>query len=405
MLRVAVLASIASLARGEDKCCETCSKGQQKYYSVDSKHGHCGETCIPPSSFKKFKIFEPNLTIADGSTGYTSCAELGWPKYSETVTHGDPFKIVTCTLDLYDHDGTAKPYPLTTSKTGAKAALEIVEGLAKGLFNDDTLSNCIAHVGETVPSVKSSLEELGEALKSMNPLKIAQAIKNLRQVLKEIPEELQDCGANLQDVKDLLDTFKEMVPSIVGELVSARASMHTGNWEGFGEHVGKALRLLIPGDVGLNSHQAARATSDWNLDTNPALQVIMGLSYGLFNDQSFSTCVTDILQETPEVEFALSNLIAALKGKHLLEIKNAIIEVMQVVKSIPESLKPCSDNIGDIEHLLITLRDVGTKFVDDIEQALRSFRSGNLEDFGENVGKAVRLVVYGDRPDASDVVV
>lgn len=404
MLKAAVLASIASLARGDDKCCETCPEGQQKYYSVDSKHGHCGEACIEPSSFKAFKIFEPNLTIADGSTGYTSCAELGWPQYTETVTHGDPLKILTCTLDLYDRDDSAN-LDVTVSGKGAQSALEIVKGLAKGLFDDDTLSNCIVHVGETVPSVESSLKELGEALKSMNPLKIGQAIKNLRQVLKDIPQELQECGANLQDVKDLLDTFKEIVPSIVGELVSARSSMHIGNWEGFGEHVGKALRLLIPGEIVPNSHQVAMAESGSHLETNPALQVIMGLSYGLFDDQSFSACVTDILQDIPEVESALSNLIAALKGKHLLEIKNAIIEVMQVVKSIPDSLKPCSDNIGDIEHLLITLKDVGTKFVDDIEQALRSFRSGNLEDFGENVGKAVRLVVYGDRPDASDIVV
>jgi len=29
---------------------------------------------------------------------------LGWPKYSETVTHGDPLKLLTCTLDLYDRD-------------------------------------------------------------------------------------------------------------------------------------------------------------------------------------------------------------------------------------------------------------------------------------------------------------
>lgn len=401
MLKAAVLASIASLARGDDKCCETCPEGQQKYYSVNSNWAYCVEVCLEPSSIKEYKPFEWNLTVADGSTGYTSCAELGWPQYNLTFTHGDKLQIWT---DLYHHDDSAN-LDMTVSGKDAQSALEIVEGLAKGLFDDDTLSNCIAHVGETVPSVESSLKELGEALKSMNPLKIGQAIKNLRQVLKDIPQELQDCGANLQDVKDLLDIFKEIVPSIVGELVSARGSMHIGNWEGFGEHVGKALRLLIPGEIGLNSHQTARAESDSHLDTNPALQVIMGLSYGLFNDQSFSACVTDILQETPKVESALSNLIAALKGKHLLEIKNAIIEVMQVVKSIPESLKPCSDNIGDIEHLLITLKDVGTKFIDDIEQALRSFRSGNLEDFGENVGKAVRLVVYGDRPDASDVVV
>jgi hypothetical protein len=103
-------ASIVDLAEAttqfstDDMCCATCPGGQQKYYSVDMKHGHCGETCIKPSSFGLYKVFEKNLTIADGSTGFKSCAELGWPKYSETVSHGDPLKLLVATLDLYDRD-------------------------------------------------------------------------------------------------------------------------------------------------------------------------------------------------------------------------------------------------------------------------------------------------------------
>jgi hypothetical protein len=99
MMKATLLASVAGFVQGEDQCCVTCPEGEQKYYSVDQPHGHCGEACIKPSMFHIFKIFESNLTIADGSTGYSSCADLGWPKYRETVTHG--FGL-TCTLDLYD---------------------------------------------------------------------------------------------------------------------------------------------------------------------------------------------------------------------------------------------------------------------------------------------------------------
>jgi len=73
-----------------------------KYYSVDMKHGHCGENCLNPNQFSIFKKFESNLTIADGSTGFTSCEDLGWPKYRETQTHG--FWPIKATVDLYDHD-------------------------------------------------------------------------------------------------------------------------------------------------------------------------------------------------------------------------------------------------------------------------------------------------------------
>jgi len=92
------------MASPADPCCNECSGSDRKYYSVDMKRGHCGEACIYPGQFALFKVFESNLTRADGSTGYKSCADLGWPKYQETVTHGDPLKLLTVTLDLYGHD-------------------------------------------------------------------------------------------------------------------------------------------------------------------------------------------------------------------------------------------------------------------------------------------------------------
>jgi len=95
----------AVLESSDGECCKACEAPLQKYYSVDMKHGHCGENCLNPNQFDLFKVFESNLTIADGSTGFTSCADLGWPKYTETVTHG--FWPVTATLDLYDRDEDA----------------------------------------------------------------------------------------------------------------------------------------------------------------------------------------------------------------------------------------------------------------------------------------------------------
>jgi len=77
-------------------CCEECVAPKMKYYSVDTPHGHCGESCMRPEHYRGFKLFEPNLTLA----GNLSCAALGWPVYDSTVTHGVP--PITMTLDLYD---------------------------------------------------------------------------------------------------------------------------------------------------------------------------------------------------------------------------------------------------------------------------------------------------------------
>merc|ERR1711871_864916 len=88
------------MGSAEDRCCESCAAPQVKYHSVDAPHNHCGETCLEPSKFKLFKIFEKNLTR---STSNTPCVDLGWPVYDTTVTHG--FGPVKATLDLFNHEG------------------------------------------------------------------------------------------------------------------------------------------------------------------------------------------------------------------------------------------------------------------------------------------------------------
>lgn len=104
------------------------------------KHGHCGEACIKPTQFRAFKIFESNLTIADGSTGYSSCADLGWPKYSETVTHGDPLKILTVTLDLFNHDDEVEP-DITPRHARGFVRTSMNANVAVATFTDDELAN------------------------------------------------------------------------------------------------------------------------------------------------------------------------------------------------------------------------------------------------------------------------
>jgi len=130
-------------SQANSMCCKTCPSGQKKYYSVDMKHGHCGETCIKPSQFFLFKAFEKNLTIADGSTGYTSCADLGWPKYSETVSHGDPLKLLVATLDLYNHDGVISA-PASAEPTEASIALRSVEAGATSQASSMCCKTCPA---------------------------------------------------------------------------------------------------------------------------------------------------------------------------------------------------------------------------------------------------------------------
>ena len=81
------------------KCCDTCPDGTEKYYSIPiASNDHCGESCIDPKNYKKFKLLEPKLTKADTNT---PCLDRGYTYY-ESEKHGfGPIKIA---VDLYKKD-------------------------------------------------------------------------------------------------------------------------------------------------------------------------------------------------------------------------------------------------------------------------------------------------------------
>ena len=83
-------------------CCKVCSEadGFIKTYSIDHVFNHCGESCIQPTDFWKYKIFEPGLTKCD-HVNDTPCADHGYTNYTETETHGFPH-VLTVQLDFYD---------------------------------------------------------------------------------------------------------------------------------------------------------------------------------------------------------------------------------------------------------------------------------------------------------------
>lgn len=94
---LALFASVASADVTTEPCCaDECVAPLEKYYSVDTKHNQCGECCMDPADFLKFKIFEPHLTKANGSH---PCEEMHYPDYAETETHG--FGNLKMTVDMY----------------------------------------------------------------------------------------------------------------------------------------------------------------------------------------------------------------------------------------------------------------------------------------------------------------
>ena len=87
-----------NIAKNQPQCCKgpCTNEGELKYYSNPKLAPFCGESCIKPSDFLKFKLFEPGLKLA---TSDNMCDTLGYSEYKETEIHGfGPIKIA---VDLY----------------------------------------------------------------------------------------------------------------------------------------------------------------------------------------------------------------------------------------------------------------------------------------------------------------
>ena len=88
--------TLYNLLTNDEKCCEKCEDGKEKYYSVPIlSNDHCGESCINPDEDWKFHLLEPALKKADSNT---PCLDRGF-NYIETQTHSaGPIKI---DVDIY----------------------------------------------------------------------------------------------------------------------------------------------------------------------------------------------------------------------------------------------------------------------------------------------------------------
>jgi len=297
-----------------------------------------------------------------------------------TTNFGDCLKVTSAD----DVDSTTTS---AADSTSLPRGVDIIIGLADGFFDDHALSDCIEKVSAAVPPVQAAFEELKEALRNKKPLAIVQAIKDVGNALQGVPKELEDCGANLKDVKDLLESLKETVPSLVGEVVSAVRSLKHGDYEDFGEHVGKALREFVP-----DAHGASALRSPVSGAGSAALDVIIGLADGLFDDHALSECVANALEKAPEAQSALRELEDALKDKSISKIREAINDVVTVAKSIPDSVTPCIQNAKEATGLLPIVEHAIASIVGDIVAAHQSMKAGDYKTFGEDLGRALRIL-------------
>jgi len=157
-------AAAAELSENSELCCEECVAPKVKYYSVDADHGHCGECCLDPRMFPVFKLFEKNLTLANGKT----CGAEGYSVYDKTEEHGVP--PLTVKLDLYNA-GSAPPIKLhrvvhgecgqlTVPRSAAATSGVALLGLEEGACADEGYTQSVGVQSAEVPVIGTATVEL-----------------------------------------------------------------------------------------------------------------------------------------------------------------------------------------------------------------------------------------------------
>ncbi len=101
---------------------------------------------MSPDDYNLYHIFERGLLKADSNT---ICEDLGYPKYTDTVTHG--FWKIKMTLDLYDHADEASLVDHAAFVKSDTCADETEECFYSSV--DETLVECCTPGEMCIPNV------------------------------------------------------------------------------------------------------------------------------------------------------------------------------------------------------------------------------------------------------------
>ena len=106
MLCLVLLGLVASAAAAP--CCMNCTQPEATFFSVVTKNGYCGVSCIEPRHYHAFKLLEPNLTRS--TDGPRPCAEqlsangMRYTDYAFTENHSIP-GLVSVGVDFWAQSG------------------------------------------------------------------------------------------------------------------------------------------------------------------------------------------------------------------------------------------------------------------------------------------------------------
>jgi hypothetical protein len=326
--------------------------------------------------------------------------------------------------------GAAATDAFAPSVEAPAEAIQIIYGVTEGILSDQPhLSTCIADGLASLDDGKQSLVDLKNAVVDKDLSEMADALDAMADTLRMIPATMAQCHATEDDVASVVAALKEIEgfkdllkkmekhfvlnsKAIIGDVVAAQASRKSGDYEGFGKHLGMALHRLAFGKF----HDDMFVESDEKI--KPVLEFIYGITVGMLSDQRhLALCVTNAIDTSVDAKTALADLSSALKDKNMLELADALDAMADTLRMIPDTMAPCHATGDDVASVVAALKEIDG-FKDFLKKAEKHvvLNSKSIladvaacdhvfmtEDCGEHVGDALHKIAFGRFHD--DVVV
>lgn len=292
---------------------------------------------------------------------------------------------------------------------------EVLEGVLTGAGLTVELS--------CVTKAQGSAEDLAAAialLKSRNATDIAAALKQLGVALETVPATMQACNATVPDVETLVaDLTKLKDPefakqeavtigenlllngaAIGQEVILADSDAKAGKSKDFGVDVGTILAKVF-------APRPALHKPDWPKVALGAIEGFTGLEGTLEQ-----LCLTELKSEEQQMNAA----VQLIREKDAKDVLKGLEQVAEALKGVPTAVQECKNATADakaeaqkLEQALALMKHPvkfayhvgkdlvvnGKDILKEIEAASLAYESEQWENFGMDLGEALRELLVG----------
>lgn len=312
-------------------------------------------------------------------------------------------------------------------------AVQVIYGFTEGILSDQPhLSTCIANGLASVDDGKKALVDLESAVVDKDMLELADALDAMADALRMIPVTMAPCHATEDDLASMvaavkeIEGFKDLLKKmrkhfifnskiIIGDVLAAQANWKNGDYEGFGKHLGMALHRLALGKF----HDDSLVENVEGI--KPVLEFIFGVTAGMLSDQGhLPTCITNAVSTGRGALEALLTTKNAVVDKDILEFADALDDMADTLRRIPDTLSVCGATKEDVSDILAALKEIESlkdflkkaekhlvlnskSILSDVAASEQAWAAHEYEECGEHVGIALHKIAFGRFHD--DIIV